>query len=82
MVLARRAVELGKDQKFLPWYNLALGMAEFRGDHDDAAVAAFDAVEKSGFGHPPPAGHGESLPRHVPAAAETSGSGQGKTARG
>jgi eukaryotic-like serine/threonine-protein kinase len=49
--LARRAVELGKSDPWLPWYELGLGLAEYRdGQYADAerslAVAEQKAVER------------------------------------
>jgi serine/threonine protein kinase/tetratricopeptide (TPR) repeat protein len=52
LTLARKAVELGKDDKaFLPWAHLALGMAEYRNSQYDEAIkslstAASTAPEK------------------------------------
>jgi tetratricopeptide (TPR) repeat protein/peroxiredoxin len=33
LALARKAVQLGKDSRNLPWYQMALGMAEYRSGH-------------------------------------------------
>ncbi|HCN31156.1 MAG TPA: hypothetical protein DIT64_21075, partial [Verrucomicrobiales bacterium] len=45
--LARKAVELGQDAKtFLPWANLTLGMAEYRGGHyPQAAIALGTTIQ-------------------------------------
>jgi eukaryotic-like serine/threonine-protein kinase len=44
LLLARKAVELGKGHQLLPWLQLALGMAEYRNGHfpeaDEALIAA------------------------------------------
>ena len=47
LTLARRAVELGKDHAYLPYYQLALGMAEFRRGIYPAADLALSAAENS-----------------------------------
>ena len=38
LALGRTAVDLGKDNEFLAWFLLALGMAEYRGGHFAAAM--------------------------------------------
>jgi thiol-disulfide isomerase/thioredoxin len=40
LALARKAVELGKDHPNQPWYQMALGMAEYRSGHFAEADAA------------------------------------------
>jgi eukaryotic-like serine/threonine-protein kinase len=42
LAFARRGVELGVDSPHLRWYQLALGMAEFRSGNDAAALAALN----------------------------------------
>ena len=42
--LARRAVDLGKEERWFRWYLLGLGMAEFRAGHDAAALTALTSV--------------------------------------
>ena len=46
LTLARKAVELGKDSPWLPWYQMSLGMAEYRNGHFAAADAALIAAAK------------------------------------
>ena len=46
LALARKAVELGKDSPWLPWYQMGLGMAEYRNGHFAAADAALLAAAK------------------------------------
>jgi eukaryotic-like serine/threonine-protein kinase len=46
LALARRAVELGKTSSSLPWYHLALGMAEYRNGHYSEAVRWCEAAEQ------------------------------------
>jgi tetratricopeptide (TPR) repeat protein len=48
LVLARRAVELGKGHPFLVWFQMALGMAEYRSRHYAAAEAALLAAARLG----------------------------------
>jgi len=49
LVLARRAVELGKNTAFVDWIQMALGMAEYRNGHyaaaDEVLSAAAQAVK-------------------------------------
>jgi WD40 repeat protein/tetratricopeptide (TPR) repeat protein len=47
LALARRAVTLGKDHVWLPYFRMALGMAEYRSGNDTAADAAFLAAATS-----------------------------------
>jgi tetratricopeptide (TPR) repeat protein len=57
LLLARRAVELGKgDQFFLPYFQLTLGMAEYRSGNFDKADAALLAAMESGKDNPHIAG--------------------------
>ncbi len=44
LILARRAVELGKGDSALPWYRLDLGMAEYRSGHYPEAEQALLAA--------------------------------------
>jgi hypothetical protein len=46
LVLARRAVELGKGHPLLGHFQMALGMAEYRSGHDAAADAALLAASE------------------------------------
>jgi serine/threonine protein kinase len=46
LVLARRAVDLGKEHQFLGWFQLALGMAEFRLGNYRAADKSLLAAER------------------------------------
>jgi tetratricopeptide (TPR) repeat protein len=48
LALARRAVTLGKDHEWLPYFQMALGMAEYRSGHDTAADKALLAAADSG----------------------------------
>jgi hypothetical protein len=48
LALARKAVEFGKNSQGLPWFQMALGMAEYRSGHFAAADAALLAAAKSG----------------------------------
>jgi WD40 repeat protein/tetratricopeptide (TPR) repeat protein len=48
LALARKAVELHKDEQFREWRLLALGMAEYRSGNYAAAVEALLAAEKAG----------------------------------
>jgi len=47
VALGRKAVELGKGDPNTPWYQLALGMAEYRSGHYPAAEEAFAAAAKT-----------------------------------
>jgi tetratricopeptide (TPR) repeat protein len=48
LVLARRAVELGRDnERHLPWFQLGLGMAEYRSGHYSAADEALATAAKT-----------------------------------
>jgi serine/threonine-protein kinase len=47
LALARKAVQLGKDNPNLPWFQVALGMAEYRSGHFAEADAALLAAAKS-----------------------------------
>jgi tetratricopeptide (TPR) repeat protein len=44
LALARRSVELGRGGKDLPWFQMALGMAEYRSGHFAEAAAALEAA--------------------------------------
>ncbi len=48
LALARRAVDLGKQHQYLPYYQLALGMAEYRSGSYPAADEALTASELAG----------------------------------
>jgi hypothetical protein len=52
LALARKAVQLGKDSPNLPWFQMALGMAEYRSGHFTEADAALIAAAKSGENMP------------------------------
>jgi serine/threonine-protein kinase len=52
LVLARKAVQLGKDSEGLLWFQMALGMAEYRNSDFAAADAALTAVGKAGKNNP------------------------------
>jgi tetratricopeptide (TPR) repeat protein len=52
VTLARRAVELGGKDPKLPWYQLTLGMAEFRQGNYHASIKALESAE-SGAAHQP-----------------------------
>ncbi len=52
LALARRAVELGKDHPYLPYFRMALGMAEYRSGNHAAADAALLAASKAERGNP------------------------------
>jgi tetratricopeptide (TPR) repeat protein len=56
LLLARRAVELGKGNPALAWYQLALGMAEYRSGYFAEADAALIAAMQAGKGNPQIAG--------------------------
>ena len=46
--LARRAVEVGEDQTQMPFYQLTLGMAEYRNGHFAAADPALLVADQTG----------------------------------
>jgi tetratricopeptide (TPR) repeat protein len=48
--LARRGVELGKNDPFLPWYQLALGIAEYRNGQYAAAEGTLAVPEQMAVG--------------------------------
>src|SRR5262249_37896837 len=48
LALARKAVQLGQDHRYLPWFQMALGMAEYRSGHFAEADAALLAAANSG----------------------------------
>jgi serine/threonine protein kinase/tetratricopeptide (TPR) repeat protein len=50
--LARRAVELGKGQPYQAWFQMTLGMAEYRSGHFAAADAALTAAIRAGKNNP------------------------------
>ncbi len=52
LVLARRAVDLGKNHPLLPWFQTALGMAEYRSGHFAEADAALIAAATGGKDNP------------------------------
>ena len=52
LTLARRAVELGKDSPYLTYFQMALGMAEYRSGNDPAADEALGDATVGGQGHP------------------------------
>jgi WD40 repeat protein/tetratricopeptide (TPR) repeat protein len=52
LALARQAVRLGKESRHLPYFQMALGMAEYRSGNDEAAEAAFLASVNSGRADP------------------------------
>jgi WD40 repeat protein len=52
LALARKAVKLGKGHGALPYFQMALGMAEYRSGHDAAAEAALLAAAKLGQRNP------------------------------
>jgi tetratricopeptide (TPR) repeat protein len=56
LALARKAVQLGKDSRNLPWFQMALGMAEYRSGHFAEADAALLAAAKGGENNPHVAG--------------------------
>ena len=56
LLLARRSVELGKGNRFLPYHQMALGMAEYRSGHFPEADAALLAAMESGKNNPHIAG--------------------------
>jgi hypothetical protein len=49
---AREAVDLGKNHNWLPWFQMALGMAEFRSGHFAEADAALFAAATGGKDDP------------------------------
>jgi tetratricopeptide (TPR) repeat protein len=51
IVLARRAVDLGKDHQYLPYFQMAQGMAEYRGGNFAEAEAALNAAMERGSGN-------------------------------
>jgi tetratricopeptide (TPR) repeat protein len=52
LLLARRAVELGKGNQYLPYFQMALGMAEYRSGHFAQADAALLAAMEAGKDDP------------------------------
>jgi hypothetical protein len=52
LALARKAVELGKNYDLFLWFQMGLGMAEYRCGHFAEADAALLAVEKAGKSNP------------------------------
>jgi tetratricopeptide (TPR) repeat protein len=56
LALARRAVELGSAHAWLPYYRMALGMAEYRNGHFPQADAALTAARESAKDNPHIAG--------------------------
>jgi eukaryotic-like serine/threonine-protein kinase len=52
LVLGRRAVDLGKTHAYLPYYQLALGMAEYRAGKFAAADQALRAAAETGKDNP------------------------------
>ena len=52
LVLARRAVDLGKNHSSLPWFQMTLGMAEYRSGHFAEADAALIAAATGGKDNP------------------------------
>ena len=52
LTLARRAVELGKTHQFLAYFQMTLGMAEYRAGNFAAADEALHAVAESGKNFP------------------------------
>jgi hypothetical protein len=51
LLLARKAVERGKSHQALPWFQVALGMAEYRSGHLAEADAALSAAIAGGKGN-------------------------------
>jgi tetratricopeptide (TPR) repeat protein len=47
LVLAQSAVELGKNGRYLPWYQLGLGLAQYRNGRYDAAVESLAQAEQT-----------------------------------
>jgi len=56
LLLARRAVELGKGSRDLCWFQMALGMAEYRSGHFAETDAALLAAMETGKDNPHLAG--------------------------
>jgi len=56
LLLARRAVELGQGHRQLAWFQMALGMAEYRSGHFAEADAALAAAIEAGKDNPYVAG--------------------------
>jgi len=52
LALARKAVDLGKNHNWLPWFQMALGMAEYRSGHFAEADAALIAAATGGKDNP------------------------------
>jgi len=50
VTLARRSGELGKNDEFLRYFHLALGMAEYRSEHFEAADRELAAADKTAGG--------------------------------
>jgi serine/threonine protein kinase/tetratricopeptide (TPR) repeat protein len=49
--LARRSVELGKTNSYICWYQLCLGLAEYRNGHYGLAEGALATAEQTGGDH-------------------------------
>jgi tetratricopeptide (TPR) repeat protein len=56
LVLARRAVELGKNSAEIYWFQMALGMAEYRNGHYAAADESLSAAAQAGKDDPSASG--------------------------
>jgi len=56
VALARKAVQLGKENQYLPYFKMALGMAEYRNGHFAEADEALMAALKGGKSYPHVAG--------------------------
>jgi hypothetical protein len=56
LALARKAVQLGKDSRNRPWFQMAVGMAEYRSGHFAEADAALLAAAKDDTNNPHVAG--------------------------
>jgi serine/threonine protein kinase len=52
LALARKAVELGKDHNYFLWFQMGLGMAEYRSDHFAEADAALRETENAAKNNP------------------------------
>ena len=52
LVLARQAVDLGKNHSLFPWFQMTLGMAEYRSGHFAEADAALIAAATGGKDNP------------------------------
>ena len=52
LTLARRAVQIGQPNEWLPWYQLSLGMAEYRTGLYPAADRTLLAVRQTDFNNP------------------------------